>query len=104
MRKRNNQIIVRLSEEEYKPFKKQLEISGLSINDFIINLIMGATIKERPPKDYAKIIYEICKIGNNVNQLAYKANKTNKTNYTAVEDTQTAVLLMEKCYKLVKSM
>ena len=101
MRKRNNQIIVRLSDKEYNHFKKQIEISGLSINDFIIDLIMGTAIKEHPPKDYAKIIYEICKIGNNINQLAYKANKTN---YTAVEDAQAAVLLMEKCYELVKSM
>lgn len=101
MRKRNKQVLLRLSEDEYKIFKAEVEKSGLKMNAYFVQLIKNKPIKERPPQDYAKIIYELAKLGNNVNQLAYKANKTN---YTAVEDAKTAVLLMERCWDLVKGL
>ena len=101
MRTRNKQLLIRLSEEEYKSFKKEVEKSGLKMNTYFIKLVNKNTIKERPPQDYAQIVYELSKIGNNINQLAYKANKTN---YAAVEYVQTAVLLMERCWEVVKGL
>lgn len=101
MRTRNRQLLLRLSDKEYKYFKNEVEKSGLKMNAYFVQLIKNNPIKERPPKDYPRIIYELAKLGNNVNQLAYKANKTN---YAAVEDAKTAVLLMERCWDLVKGL
>lgn len=101
MRTRNKQLLLRLSENEYTLFKKEVEKSGLKMNAYFVALINKKTIKERPPQDYAQIVYELSKIGNNINQLAYKANKTN---YAAVEYAQTAVLLMERCWDLIKGL
>lgn len=101
MRKRNNQVLLRLTKEEYEYFRSQVKISGLKMNTYLLELIKNNPIKERPPQDYARIVYEMSKIGNNVNQLAYNASKTN---FTAVEDAQTAVLIMERCWDLVKGL
>ena len=101
MRTRNKQLLIRLTEKEYNNFKNQVEKSGLKMNAYFVRLINNKPIKERPPQDYANIVYELSKIGNNINQLAYKANKTN---YAAVEYAQTAVLLMEQCWDLVKGL
>ena len=99
MRTRNNQIGFCLNNKEYKRFTKQIEKNGLTKAAFLRRIIKGHTVRERLPKDYAKLVYEVAKIGNNVNQLAYK---TNRTNHVAVEDAQTAILLMEKCWEQVK--
>ena len=99
MRTRNNQIVFCLNDKEHKRFTKQVEKSGLTKAAFLRRIIKGHTVRERLPKDYAKLVYEVAKIGNNVNQLAHKANRTN---YVAVEDAQTAVLLMEKLWEQVR--
>jgi len=52
MRNRNNQVILRLSDKEYEYFKRQVEVSGLSMNVYMIHLITGYKIKERRPQDY----------------------------------------------------
>ena len=98
MRKRNNSILLRLNNEEYKHFQRELKISGLSKNQYLVKLIDKHKIKERPPQDYAKIVYELAKIGNAVNDIA------DKTNDVSAEDIQKTVFLMKKCWDLVEGL
>lgn len=49
MRTRNKQVLLRLTDEEYKYFKKQVEKNGLKMNTCLVELIKNKPIKERPP-------------------------------------------------------
>ena len=100
MRNRNNQVILRLSDKEYEYFKKQVEVSGLSMNVYMIHLITGYKIKERRPQDYGKLAYELSRIGNNINQIAYKANATNSV---GKDDAEAALLLVKKCVRMLRN-
>lgn len=101
MRKRNNQIVFCLTDIEFEHFQKQLEVSGLSKTSFLRRLIMGISIKPRLPDEYAKVVYEISKIGGNINQIAYRANASK---YLVQEDAKTAAELMRKCWEHVQSL
>ncbi|WHH60020.1 plasmid mobilization relaxosome protein MobC [Petroclostridium sp. X23] len=107
MRKRNIQIIVRLNHEEQQHLAQQVNKTGLSQEAFIRALISGYVPKELPPLDYHSMIKELHAIGNNLNQLAAKANATGHIDKTvfqyeanrlrkAVLDIQTAVTLPER--------
>ena len=74
LRKRPIKISVRLNEQEHEYLKRQSEFSGLPMEPFIRSLIMGCTLKPRPPEIYRELLREIAAIGNNVNQLARAAN------------------------------
>lgn len=107
MRKRNIQIIIRLNEKEHQNLIKQVKKSGLTQEAFIRTLINGYVPKELPPPDYYTIIRELHAIGNNLNQIAAKANATGHIDKAvfqyeanrlrrAVQDIQEAVISPER--------
>ena len=107
MRKRSIQIIVRMNEEEQQHLAQQVKRTGLSQEAFIRALINGYVPKELPPPDYYSMTKELHAIGNNLNQLAAKANATGHIDRTvfqyeanrlrkAVLDIQAAVTLPER--------
>lgn len=61
--------------------KKQLATlvkgSGLSKEAYIRHLINGVIPKDSPPADYFDMMKELHAIGNNLNQIARKANQLN---------------------------
>lgn len=63
-----------LNNEEFDRLEKDAQIAGLKKEPYVRKLIMGNEIRPRPPDEYAKILRELSAIGNNINQLAYKAN------------------------------
>lgn len=76
MRKRSVQIIVRLSLKERQHLQKQVKKTGLSQEAYIRMLIEGYVPKELPPADYHGMMRELNAIGNNMNQIAARANTT----------------------------
>ena len=74
--KRNNvkQITIRLTADEYAHVKQLSKDSGLKMEPAIRTLIMGVNLYPRPPDEYAEIRRQLAAIGNNINQLAAKAN------------------------------
>ncbi len=74
MRNRNRRFSLWLNETEFNHLEKQAKISGLKKEPFIRKLIMNTEIRPRPPDEYVKLLRELSAIGNNVNQLAHKAN------------------------------
>ncbi len=107
MRKRSIQIIIRLNNEEHQHLIKQVKKSGLSQEAFIRSLINGYIPKTLPPPDYHSMIRELHAIGNNLNQIAARANAIGHIDKTifqyeanrlrkAVLDIQAAVTLPER--------
>lgn len=74
MRKRNNRIWCRLNDQEYAKYLSQVKKTGLSQEAFLRKLITGCQVKEMPPLDYFKLIQELMRTGNNLNQIAAKTN------------------------------
>lgn len=76
-RLRNCNYLLRLLDEEFEIFEIKAHEAGLSKAEFLRNMILyGAAHKRTLVSDeYAeKIRYELNRIGNNVNQIAYWAN------------------------------
>lgn len=74
MRKRNRRFSLWLNDVEFNRLERNAEIAGMKKEPYVRKLIMGNEIQERPPDEFAKILRELSAIGNNVNQLAHKAN------------------------------
>ena len=74
MQPRNKRLSLRLNAEEYASLKQLSERTGLKMEPTIRSLIMGVTLKPRPPDEYRELLRELSAIGNNVNQIAKAAN------------------------------
>ena len=77
MRKRNIRIQVRLNDIEYAKLLDDIAVSKENISEYIRKLILGKEIKEKPDREFYKIMKQLSKIGVNLNQIAHKANRTN---------------------------
>lgn len=74
-RSRNNQLALRLSDNEMEMFNKKQSASKLSKTDFLVKLLKNSVIKVYCFNDTIKIVFnELRKIGVNLNQIAYLAN------------------------------
>lgn len=83
---RKNIIAVRLTDEEYEPFRILLESSNISKSDFFRTLILSRKVELPPPssvskeekKDLKKLIFYVSKASNNINQIAKRLNADSK--------------------------
>lgn len=64
----------RLTEEEYGKIKKKVEEVGISQQQFLLKTALEKEIIHI--KEYQELIFQIKKIGTNINQIARKANET----------------------------
>ena len=86
MRERNNEFHIRLNDEEYRKLDWLSHTSGTSFNQVIRKLIMGREIRQRPNADFAALVCSIDRLGNNVNQIAKKANTNNAVSYADMKE------------------
>ena len=85
MRKRNNTVTVRVSDEELRIINERISLSGLTKQSYLINALMGARISTKEEvalwKDVnakiADIQVKLRGIGTNINQMAHRANAEN---------------------------
>ena len=77
MRERNIEFHIRLNDIEYEKLEEMSLKSKLSRSEVIRKLILEKDIKEKPGKEFYKVMNELSKIGINLNQIATKANSTN---------------------------
>ena len=71
---RKKQILIRLSEKEYAHLTEQADLVQLGIEPFVRNLIMGIRMNPYPKEEWTEIMRQMSAIGNNINQMAYRAN------------------------------
>ena len=74
MRKRNIQKIVRFSRDEAQDLQKKAKKACLSEAGLIRLLLRGYEPSEKPDERFYDVMRELSSIGNNINQLAVKAN------------------------------
>ena len=74
MRKRNIQKIVRFSRDEAQDLQKKAKKGCLSEAGLIRLLLRGYEPREKPDERFYDVMRELSSIGNNINQLAVKAN------------------------------
>lgn len=74
MRSRKNQILFYLNDNELELFKKKIAKTGLSREAYIRKIIRDITPKELPNADFNAVLYQLRMIGNNIHQIAVKAN------------------------------
>lgn len=74
MRKRNIQKIVRFSRDEAQDLEKKAKKACLSEAGLIRLLLRGYEPREKPDERFYDVMRELSSIGNNINQLAVKAN------------------------------
>ena len=77
MRKRNVAILFRLNKKEAEALDKKVKRSGLNREAYLRQLISGVVPRDAPPPDYYSMMRELHKIGNNLNQIAQKAQVLN---------------------------
>lgn len=74
MRKRNVQILFRMTEEEAEYLYDLVRKSGYSKEALLRAMVKGYRLCEKPDPEFYKILRELSAIGNRINQLAAKAN------------------------------
>ena len=74
MRRRNKEIVLWLTEDEYSSLRKQVVKTGLSMQAYFRQLIRKIQPKEKPSADVIDILKNLQQINNNMNQIAVKAN------------------------------
>ena len=77
MRKRNVQILFRLTEEEAEQLYSLVQKSGCSKEAVLRGMVKGYRLCEKPDPEFYKMMRELSAIGNRINQLAAKANALN---------------------------
>lgn len=76
MLKRNIKITFRLNSQECQQFKRKVAKTGYSQERYLRTLINGYIPKDLPSPDYHAMMKELRAIGNNLNQIAARANVT----------------------------
>lgn len=87
---RNNRFGVRLFDEEAAILENKAKEQGLSKTEYIREIILYSEIKENNRKvlsdeKFTKLLYEINRIGNNINQIAYNSNLVKSTGKEEIE-------------------
>ncbi len=78
MRKRANQIIVRLSDEELLVLKRKVKENGMTMARFFRVMIVEGEIKTFPPDLLSNMQHQIKGVGRNVNQITKLAHISGK--------------------------
>lgn len=73
-RKRKHRVTIRLNDDEYADLCEWSTAAKKTINAYLRELITGFQPVAFPPAEYAQVIWELQKIGVNMNQIAAKAH------------------------------
>ena len=108
IRERNITVSIRLSKEEKQRLEKLAKDSGYSQSGYLISLFWGNRPRSTPPIEYFKFINQLSSIGNNLNQIAAKANSLNfvdtKSYYQEVDNLHKLIKEIEKEIQLPERM
>ena len=86
MRKRNHVIPVRLNAKELRLLDEQVKRSGLSREEFLRSLIVGAEVRAKPCEHHADLLRKVAGLCNNATQLAHVANAAGRAETESVRE------------------
>ncbi len=88
-RKRNHQLAMRLTKDEYATWERKQTASGLNKTDFLMKLADSCVVNIYNYEEAMKpVIAELRKIGNNLNQIARIANSSDSKYLYAITNMQ----------------
>lgn len=81
---RSKQLLIRLFDEEMNILKAKSESQGISMSDYVREVILYGEVKTTKQnilsdENFSKLLYELNRIGNNINQIAYNSNLKKST-------------------------
>ena len=100
MRTRNHRVVFYLNDKEFEAFEEKAKRSSRSREAFIRKAIEAVQIKELPPADLYKLIWEIRRVGNNIDQILMIANSKGILN---IPDLHKAIDNLRETEKLIVS-
>lgn len=74
MAERIRRCEIRFTEGEYRSLVSKAEKAGISASAFIRKSVDGCEVKAAPPADLHKLIWEIRRVGSNIDQILAIAN------------------------------
>lgn len=75
MRKRNQRIVIHLTDRELAKFNQSVEATGLPRETVLRELINGCEVRPKPPDCYRDLVREMSAIGNALYQLWHFARR-----------------------------
>lgn len=97
---RNNRVVFRLSDAELAALNRDVKKTGFSREEYLRIVTKMIRPKERPPADFASVLRELSRIGNNLNQIARKANEAGSID--VVEYRRNAAELQDVMSQLIR--
>jgi len=76
MRKRNNRIWTRLTDDELSIVTSRVKRTGVSREAYTRSVLLGSVPREKPDERFYAVMRSLSGIANNANQLARKAVAT----------------------------
>lgn len=70
-------INFRLSNDDYDKYMTKVMMSGYNSSEFFRNAVLENKTEILHKEDVQRLLFQLNKIGNNINQLAYRANLDN---------------------------
>ncbi len=90
---KENFVGVWLDDEDYRKLVLLSGKTGMDLSKTIRTLIRGGKLIQNPDRDFRELARAVDRIGNNYNQLAYRANRTGMV---ANEDWLQSHILLEQ--------
>lgn len=78
-RSRPKQIVIRMSKSEYETIKKNIELSGMKQQEYLVKALTEKEIKNTDA--IRELLPQLGKVGNNLNQIAKKLNQVGYVDY-----------------------
>ena len=97
VRKNQYNLHIRLDEDERAALEKGLQASSLPLSAYLRKLILGESIQAAPSEELRRLRTEIHQIGNNINQLARKAN----AGFASRDEVTRALRMLDRVYELM---
>lgn len=72
--KRDQQITVLLTRLEKLAIQKRAEKAGLNLSDYCRQMVLSGQAQVRLTPEENAVLNQVAKLGNNLNQIAHKAN------------------------------
>lgn len=99
-RYRNHTIFVRSTLSEKNAIKERMKLSGYTdMSSYVRDMALSGRIININTKELKDVVYEVHKIGVNINQIAHHVNESQAIYKTDIEDVQADI---EEIWKLLK--
>lgn len=95
--KKEHHLHIVLTTQQYQLLCCQAKECRLTKRAYLARLIEGRPVKARPTKEIKELRTEIHHIGNNINQIARKAN----AGFVSREETTRALRMLDEVYGLL---